>query len=68
MPEFDNQAMVLRQIHALVKNLTRNFLSWLEFYYDKNNYDLIQTKNHFDDIVEVYKHIFDKLYDFAYLD
>ena len=43
-------------------------MSWLQYYYDKNDVGLIETKNYFDEVVAVYKKIFDILFNYAYID
>ena len=68
MPEFENDAMTLRELHSKVKTLARRLVSWFENYYSKDDTSMMDSKTHFEDAVEVLQKIYDDLYDFAYLD
>jgi len=60
--------MTLRKLHAQVRNLSRKLISWFQNYYNRNDLQISETKNHFENAVEILRVIFEELYEFAYLD
>ena len=67
IPEFDEGSLTLRDLYARVRRLTRDFLSYLEFYSDEIDINLIEAdRNIFDAVVELYKGIFDIIFDYGY--